>query len=96
MIVGTHAGGTGVCRTRAGEHVNMQIHQAGRDIQAGDVHRFHRFCFRNPGRDGGDPAIFDGDVAPAVNLVLWIYDVAAPEQQVIFLGVNRARDNQQK
>jgi hypothetical protein len=70
VIVGTHTGDTGVCRARACEFLNVQMHQAGRDIQAGDTYRLQGFGSRNLGCDCGDPAIFDGDVAPAVNVVL--------------------------
>ena len=96
VVIGTHAGGTGVCRPRAGKYVNMQIHQAGRDIEPCDVHGFRGLCRRNFGRDRGDPAIFDGDVSSSADLVLWIDDVAALQQQVIFLSVNQAGANQQK
>ena len=53
---------------------------------------FAALCCRNLGRDCGDPAIFDGDVTPSTDLVLWIDDVAPLQQQVIFLGVNQAGD----
>jgi hypothetical protein len=61
------------------------------------IHPFESF-FRTSTREighsklehqfGGDQAIFDGDIAPAVNLVLWIDDVTA--------AVNQTGGNQQK
>src|SRR5439155_5771242 len=42
------------------------------------------------------PAIFDGDVTTSTNLILWIDDVSALQQEVIFLSVNQAGAEEQK
>ena len=68
---------------RPGEHVGMQIDQAGSDIESGDVDDLARLCGPDIRGDGCDQAIADGHVANGADLVLRVDNMGAFQQKVI-------------
>ena len=68
---------------RAGKNVSMQVDQAGRDIESGDIDDLAGLCRRNIRGHGCDQAIADGDVGDGADLVFGIDDVGALQQKVI-------------
>ena len=77
--------------------VNVDVDQAGRDIQPRGIDGFRRLRRRDVRGDGGDPAILDGDVANGINPVPAVDDVAPLEQQVVRrLGAREARHAQRQ
>src|SRR4029450_9217616 len=70
--------------------VNVDVDQAGRDVQPRGIDGFRGLRRRDVRGDGGDLAILDGDVANGINLVPAVDDVATLEEQVV--SRLRARD----
>jgi len=60
----------------------MQIDQARRDIESGDIDDLARLCRGDIGGDGRDQAIADGHVAHGADLVLRVDDVGAFQQKI--------------
>ena len=79
----------------AGVHMHVNIHQAGRDVEARDVHDLGGLCGIDIARDRGDAAVLDGDVHDCVNVVPGIDDVAALEQQIVW-RLRQCRRRQKK
>ena len=77
--------------------VNVDVDQAGRDVQPRGIHGFRGLRRRDVRGDGGDLAVLDGDVANGINPVPAVDDVATLEEQVVSrLGAREARDAQRQ
>jgi hypothetical protein len=62
--------------------MSMQVNETGRHVQSSNIDHFACLCGRNASGDRGDPAVTDRDVPNTVDLVFWIDDVSALQQQV--------------
>ena len=59
--------------------VNMNVDEAGRDVEPGDVHRLERASSLDAGRHQRDLAVLDSNIADRAQLVLAVDDVPALE-----------------
>ena len=80
----------------ARKYVRVNIHQAGRDVEAGHVHRLVCLRRRNFRRHRRNPALRDGHVVHGVQVILRIDDMAALQQQIVRDLRKRYRGDEQK
>jgi hypothetical protein len=73
----------------AGEDVDVDVDESGREVEAGDVDGLLRRSCRDRWFDGGDLAITDGYVAFGVDIVLRVEDVAVAEDEIVLLRLRR-------
>src|SRR6185503_2325006 len=77
--------------------VNVDVDQAGRDVQPRGIDGFGGLRRRDVRGNGGDLAVLDGDVANGINPVPAVDDVAALEEQVVRrLSAREARNTQRQ
>ena len=81
----------GISLAGSGEDVHVDIDQARRDVETGDVDYFESFGGIDSRSDSRDLAVADGDVAHGVDVVLGVDDAAALQKQIIGLGKGAGR-----
>jgi hypothetical protein len=74
--------------------VGVDVDQAGRDVEPGDVDGLQRLRGRDVGRDRPHGPVLDGHVADGIDVVPGIDDVAALEEQVVVLRRGRTGEAQ--
>ena len=74
----------------------MDVDQARRDVQAGDVHDLEGGLGIDALRDSGNLAVLDRDVTNRADVVSGVDDVPALEHEIVLLRVGRIPEAQQE
>jgi hypothetical protein len=67
--------------------VDVDVDEAGCEVEAGDVDGLLRRVGGDGWLDGGDLAVADGNVEFGIDVILRIDDVAVAEDEIVLLGM---------
>ncbi len=71
--------------------MDVDIDEAGGEVEAGDVYGLLGGAGRDRRLDGGDLAVENRYIAVGVDVVLRVDDVAVAEDEIVLLGLRRVR-----